>query len=156
VPSENTYGSDLRPEFIELGYGLFKDKGKIKTTFLPANVFDDDTPLTQIYGQISIVYTGSFFHLFNYEEQVVGRHIGNENPGDYNKPGYSGERGRFRHNPQTWTELWDEVGEATGTQWKVEAELQPRGSVFKEAENKLFHNRRGAGARRLKFVVRRV
>jgi len=174
VPSENTYGSDLRPEFIELGFDLFKDKGKIKTTFLPANVFDDDSPLTQIYGQISIVYTGSFFHLFKYEEQfdvakrvvqllkpepgslVVGRQIGNENFGEYNTPGYSGEKGRFRHNPKTWTELWDEVGEATGTQWKVEAEFEPRGSGFKEDENKLFHQRREEGARRLRFVVRRV
>jgi hypothetical protein len=160
---------------MELGYDLFKDKGKIKTTFLPANVFDDDSPLTQIYGQMSIVYTGSFFHLFNYEEQfdvakriiqllkpepgtmIVGRQVGNINAGDYSASGYSGEKGRFRHNPTTWTEFWDEVGEATGTEWKVEAELDPFGKGFGEdMEAKLMERRREEGARRMRFVVTRI
>ncbi|QDS74521.1 hypothetical protein FKW77_007383 [Venturia effusa] len=172
VPSENTYGSDLRQEFIDLGYDLFQDKGKIKTTFLAANVFDNDSPLQQIYGQMSIVYTGSFFHLFDYKEQIdaatrvvqlltpekgtmiVGRQVGNVNAGDFNTEGYSGEKGRFRHNPTTWTEFWDEVGEATGTSWKVDAEWD--NIAFESSEKKLTALRLENGARRMRFVVTRV
>jgi len=174
VPSENCYGSDLRAEFLELGYELFKDKGKIKSTFIPANVFEYDSPLMQIYGQMSVVYTGSFFHLFDWDQQfeiakrvvqllkpesgvmVIGRQMGNDSPGDYNKSGYPGERGRFRHNAKTWAELWDEVGEATGTQWKVDAILDPLGVGMGKSEEKLSEIRSEKGARRLRFVIRRV
>lgn len=177
MPSENTYGSDLRQEFIDLGYELFKDKGKLKTTFLAANVFDDDSPLTHIYGQMSIVYTGSFFHLFNYEEQfaaakrvvqlltpakgamIVGRQVGNANAGEYTAEGFPGERDRIRHNPKSWTAFWNEVGEATGTKWKVEVELDPDGIGFGRsgsAEEKLTKLRNEDGARRMRFVITRV
>lgn len=157
-----------------MGYELFKDKGKIKTTFLAADVFEDDSPLTQIYGQISIVYTGSFFHLFNYEEQfdaakrviqlltpakgnmILGRHVGNVNGGNFNAEGFPGEKSRFRHNPESWTEFWDKVGEATGSKWKVEAELDPYGTGFGGSEGKLSALRSEEGARRMRFVVTRV
>lgn len=177
VPSENTYGSDLEQEFIDLGYDLFKDKGKIKTTFLAANVFDDDSSLTQIYGQMSIVYTGSFFHLFGHEEQfdaakrvvqlltpakgtmIVGRQVGTANVGDGDAEGFLGEKGRFRHNPKTWTRFWDEVGEATGTKWKVEAELDPFGIGYGGSDSdptwELTKNSMEE-ARRMRFVVTRV
>jgi len=175
VPSENCYGSDLRPEFIELGYELFKDREKLKATFLPADIFDDESPLTQIYSQMSIVYTGSFFHLFDRNEQidvakrvvqllkpepgsmVIGRQVGNINPREYSRSGYAGEKGRFRHDPKSWQDLWDKVGETTGTKWEVEAELDPFGVGFGEMTEKKLTERRGEeGARRLKFVVRRV
>ncbi|KAE9965456.1 hypothetical protein EG328_009650 [Venturia inaequalis] len=177
VPLENTYGSDLEQEFIDLGYDLFQDKGKIKTTFLAANVFDDDSSLTQIYGQMSIVYTGSFFHLFGHEEQfdaakrvvqlltpakgtmIVGRQVGTADVGDGDAEGFLGEKGRFRYNPKTWTRFWDEVGEATGTKWKVEAELDPFGIGYGGSDSdptwELTKNSMEE-ARRMRFVVTRV
>lgn len=123
---------------------------------------------------MSIVYTGSFFHLFNHEEQfdvakrvvqlltpekgtmIVGRQVGNTNAGEFNAEGFPGEKRRFRHNPKTWTEFWDEVGEATGTKWKVEAELDPYGIGFGGSEGKLTALRNEDGARRMRFVVTRV
>ena len=30
----------------------------------------------------------------------------------------------FRHNEDSWRELWQDVGRETGTQWKVESSLK--------------------------------
>ncbi|KIW06864.1 uncharacterized protein PV09_02540 [Verruconis gallopava] len=173
---ENCYGSDLRQEFIDLGFDLFQDRDRqgSKINWLVGNIFDDDSSLSSIKNQISIIYTGSFFHLFNWEEQfdiakrvvsllkpepgvlICGRQVGNENPGLYTSSGYTGERQRYRHNIKSWTEFWDEVGEATGTNWKVDAELNPFGGGFGSSEQKLVNFRREDGAKILKFVIRRV
>lgn len=177
APAENLHGSDLRQEFVDLGYDLFKDKGGEgrKISWHVADVFDDNAPeWSSIQGKISIVYTGSFFHLFDREQQiavakrivsllknepdvlVIGRQVGNINPGLFSRSGYEGERHRFRHNEQSWTELWDEVGAATGTKWDVKAELDLLGIGLGEVEGKLSELRLERGARRLRFVVRRL
>jgi SAM-dependent methyltransferase len=63
APTENMYGCDLQPDFINLGYSLFRDREKLKTKFLVADIFDSQSALTEIKGQIDMVYAGSFFHL---------------------------------------------------------------------------------------------
>jgi hypothetical protein len=176
APAENCYGSDLRQEFVDLGYDLFQDRTKegSKINFLVANIFDDDSSLNQLDGRISVVYTGSFFHLFTWDEQfdvakrivsilkpepgviLCGRQVGNETPGNYASSVYEGERQRYRHDVKSWTDFWDEVGEATNTRWEVDAVLDPFGIGFGEIEQKLTDARREKGARRLRFVVRRV
>lgn len=145
----------------------------MKTKFIAADVFDGESPLKELTDQISIVYTGSFFHLFDYEQQlqvaqrivrllkpepgstVIGRQMGNEKAGLYGSSGYSGEKQRFRHNAQSWEELWDKVGELTGTKWKTEAYLEEDGKGFGVMEKILTLRRNESGARRLRFVVRR-
>src|ERR1700761_9762694 len=69
--AENLYGSDLRQEFLELGYKLFNDRATLKSKFIAADVFDPSSGLLQLKGQLSIVYAGAFFHLFVYDEQVA-------------------------------------------------------------------------------------
>jgi hypothetical protein len=176
VPAEYTYGSDLRREFVDLGYDLFQDRDREgeKINFLTANIFDDDSSLNELNGKISIVYTGSFFHLFNWSEQfdvakrivtilkpepgvlLCGRQVGNTSPGEYAAGGYGGEKSRYRHDPKSWADFWDEVGEATNTKWKVDAVLDPFGVGFGDIEKTLTLARGEGGARRLRFVVRRV
>jgi hypothetical protein len=159
---------------MALGYDLFNDKDKLKTKFIAADVFDDKSPLTELYGQFSIVYTGSFFHLFYYEEQltvakrvvrllkpeagstVIGRQMGNVQSGEHVQSGYEGEKPRFRHNAESWAELWDKVGEATGTKWKTNAYMEGHNVGFGEMEKKLTERRKEDGARRMRFVVRRL
>jgi len=174
VPASNCYGSDLRPEFIDLGYDLFQDRERAGITFLPGDVFDPKSDIARLNGSISIIYTGAFFHLFSRPEQlaiatrivsllkaesnvmVIGRQVGNTNPGNYTESGYEGEKERYRHSDKSWAELWDEVGEKTGTKWKTEAEIDEFGIGMGEMEKKLTERRKEGGARRLKFVVRRV
>lgn len=140
APSEKLYGSDLREDFFKLGYDLFKDGETLKTKFIAADIFDSESGLKQINGEIDIIYAGSFLHLFDYQKQeaicvrivkllrqkpgslLVGRQVGHEEAGaKAHRTNPDGEM--FRHNVQSFKEMWEEVGKKTGTKWKVDASL---------------------------------
>lgn len=146
APSANTYGSDLYGGFFPVGYELFGDRDRLQTTFIAADIFDDNSELvTKLRGKMDIIYAGDFFHLFSLEQQetvaarivqllaakpgslLVGRHSGAETPAETTRGGGSGGdvRKHFNHNPESWKQLWDRIGERTGTKWTVEAKLVP-------------------------------
>lgn len=140
APSENTYGSDLEKNFMEIGYDLFLDKSTLKTTFIAADIFDEDSDLKQIAGGIDIIHAASFLHLFDEEGQYkacenivkllknkpgslfIGRQIGNLEAGVH-VGSIDSSKKRYRHNPRSFEQMWKSVGEKTGTKWKVEARL---------------------------------
>lgn len=143
APSENIYGAELRQEFIDLGYDLFRDRDTLKSKFLIGDVFDDsdESEFKQIEGGIDIIYAASFFHLFNWDDQVrvaelvvrllrpvtgsivFGRQRGNVNPAEYEH--MTNQRGTmFRHNQDSWKKMWQQVGKSTGTQWDVNVTLE--------------------------------
>ena len=71
APSQNLYGSDLRPEFLELGLDLFMDRPTIKSRFIDADVLDDKSALvTQLTGELNIVYISLFLHVFDFDTQI--------------------------------------------------------------------------------------
>jgi hypothetical protein len=152
APSANMYGCDLRAEYFELGYELFRDAGTFGATFLAADVFSDDSPLTAtLAGKMDMVYTGSFFHLFDHTQQaqvakrvvqllapragslLVGRQVGNVRAGEYVVKGRKGDYSRYRHDAESWRAMWAKVGVETGTRWEVGATMEEwgdwRGSV---------------------------
>ena len=170
APSENCFGSDLRSDFMAMGYDLFLDKDTLKTEFIGADVFDPSSGLKRLDGQMDIIHTAAFFHLFSMEEQktvarrviqllkpqkgslLVGRQVGNvkgqEVPHRSNPNSHM-----FRHDVSTWKKMWKDIAEETGTQWDVQAELLdwpglPGGSGPAEWQNQ--------GVRRLTFSVRRM
>lgn len=184
APAANTYGSDLHEGFFSVGYDLFQDspsaesdgtgKRRLDTTFIAADVFDDQSRLVgQLAGKMDIVYTGAFFHLFTLAEQekiaarvvqllvpragslLVGRQSGigsAETAGE--EEDYSGP---FRHNVQSWRELWDRVGRATGTTWVVQADVgSPEYSLAGVAEGKSTAMQRKITGPGLRYVIRRV
>ena len=180
APSTNTYGSDLWEGLMEVGYELFRDRERLQTTFIAADVFDDASALVgALAGRVDIVYTGAFFHLFGLEEQeraamrvvqllaprsgslVVGRQSGSEEAGEFSSSRAGDKRGggrkHFRHNPQSWKELWDRVGEKTGTKWEVEADVRTREyTLAAELEGKSEAIRQKMTGKGLRFVVRRL
>ncbi|KAK6336076.1 hypothetical protein TWF696_001645 [Orbilia brochopaga] len=152
VPSENLYGADLRPTFIELSYDLFQDRDTLKSTFFHGNIFDlssfrevggdqsDPLPFKDITGQIDIISARSFLHVFGVEDEfkaacqmarilssskgsmIIGRQVGSTEPGSC----YISLRRRepvFRHDPETWKAFWARVGEETNTQWDVQSRM---------------------------------
>ncbi|KAF3171409.1 hypothetical protein TWF225_010582 [Orbilia oligospora] len=151
IPSENLYGADLQSGFIDLSYDLFKDGHTLKSTFFEGDIFDFSTfkPIRgeisnpnlfqKIKGDIDIISARSFLHLFNPEREfkaacqivailkdspgsiIMGRQVGSFTPGMESIS--LGRREVFRHDPQTWEELWNRVGEATDTKWDVQAKL---------------------------------
>jgi SAM-dependent methyltransferase len=141
VPSKNLFGSDLREEFWEIGYELFKDRETLGSTFFAGDVFDESehSSLRELDEKVDIVYAGSFFHLFSWEQQVqvakrivrllkpvkgsmiVGRQAGRKVGGMV--PSRSRLVGSmWRHDAESWKKLWRGVGWETGTDWEVKAE----------------------------------
>lgn len=175
APSINTYGSDLWGGFLSMGYELFKDKGRLQTTFIAADIFDDNSPLAKLSGQMNIIYVGDFLHLFNLEEQedisiriahllapqpgslIIGRQSGSETAGEYSRLGDTSGRRHFQHNPQSWKQLWQRVGDKTGSRWSADVDLCPE-FKFKPlvAEDKSNEVQRLMNAKGLRFIIRRL
>ncbi|KAH8687237.1 methyltransferase domain-containing protein [Tricladium varicosporioides] len=142
VPSSQLYGADLRPEFFDLGYELFRDRNTLETNFLAADVFDDSpgNRLNNIHGKMDIVYIGSFLHLFSWDDQIkaaikinsllkqkkgdliVGRQMGARESRTR-----EGERKAWRHDKESFERMWEEIGEQTGAKWKVEVRVEEIG-----------------------------
>lgn len=138
APSEYLYGSDIKPEFFDLGYKLFCDKETLKSTFIAADIFDTSSNLKSLDDKIDIVYIGAFLHLFNYEEQatvckrlvtllrakpgsvIVGSQVGHLKPGERVHEANKSQK-MWSHNAKSFSEMWDEVGLATNSKWRVEA-----------------------------------
>ncbi len=138
----NLFGTDLRQEFIDLGYELFKDEDSFGAKFIAGNILDpDDKGLDVFNGKLDIIHAASFFHLFSWDDQVkvgerliqffkpdakeptlLGRQVGNHSP-----PPRTGEQGegsrRYHHNVDSFQALWDVIGKNTGTTWKVTGEV---------------------------------
>ncbi|SLM36092.1 S-adenosyl-L-methionine-dependent methyltransferase-like [Lasallia pustulata] len=169
APSENTWGADLCADFIDLGYDLFLDRETLKTKFLTANIMDPQSALKQLDGQIDIVYAGSFFHLFGWDDQVkvakrvvqllkprngslvLGRQVGNVRAGEY--PRTSAKGLMWRHDGASLARMWKEVGLATGTKWNVDATLHEVTGFGGLKSGKEWHDE---NTRMLRFEVQRV
>lgn len=163
VPSENLHGLDIEEGFIKLSYDLFRDHDTFKSRFLVEDMFLADggktsheatpstneaptsphavVPLASINNRMSIIAANSFFHLYNYSDQlklakrvvqllspdrgslILGRQIGSSVPGEYtavNNKGtrYSHDVASFRH---FWWQVAKEIGH--GCSFRVEATL---------------------------------
>ncbi|KAI9792719.1 MAG: hypothetical protein M1816_001818 [Peltula sp. TS41687] len=142
APAERIYGSDLRGEFIEIGYDLFRDGDRRRANFFAADVFDRDQPdLKRLEGTVDIIHAASFIHLFDYQGQidvckrlvqilrpvkdvlVVGRQTGHLHPGEY-KHNAAVTGTMFRHDDKSFVEMWKRVGVETGTSWRVDIHLR--------------------------------
>ncbi|KZM22095.1 hypothetical protein ST47_g6788 [Ascochyta rabiei] len=149
APSENTYASDLKGQFWDIGYDLFLDKSSLKATFIEADVFDEESGLQQLAGKLDIVHAASFFHLFDWDGQVaaakkivgllnpasdgliIGRQVGRSEAGDFTAQ-VEQTKSRYWHSPESWAKLWEQVGNETGTKWKVESEFDESVDVFRK------------------------
>lgn len=170
VPSENLFGADIHPEFVELGYDLFLDRDRLQATFLTADVFDPTSDLDELDELVDIVHAGSLFQLFNYEKQVeigkrvvkllkpvkgsfmIGQQVGSEDSGVLGGPDH-GEI-LYRHNEESWVELWDDVSEQTGVELDVFAHLEDSPRIFvKEGQPGEMWL---ADPKRLRFTVMRL
>lgn len=174
APSVNTYGSDLWGDFLSIGYELFKDKDRLQTTFIAADIFDDSSPLVQLTGKMNIIYVGDFFHLFTLEEQekaatrvaqllaaqpsslIIGRQSGSETAGEYSRAGEMSGKKHFGHNAQSWKELWERIGEKSGTRWLAEVDLCPEFKFKSIPKEKSSEVQRLMSAKGLKFTIRRL
>lgn len=82
-PARQTVGCDISPEFFDLGYKLWKDKGTCDIAFINDSIFEIPEPtvnqpapeelaptkLAQLVGRVKFLFTHSVFHLFNERKQ---------------------------------------------------------------------------------------
>jgi hypothetical protein len=148
---------------MSLGYDLFLDKDRFKARFIAADILDPDSELVkQLSNEISLMYTGNFFHLFSWADQIIaakrlvgllqprpgslifGRHVGHVVPGF--RPQRAGGT-KYQHNIASWAKLWEQVGLETGSKWSVDATL----TSMDDAAEAGFTE----GTSILKFIVRR-
>jgi SAM-dependent methyltransferase len=168
VPSEKLYGVDLHQGFLDVGYHLFRDRETLRSTLLAADIFDEENAaLKQIEGSIDIVHAGSFFHLFDWNQQVcaakrvvqllkpqkgsmlVGRQAGDVNAGEKSRPGKLGSR--YRHNAESWKKLWAQVARETGTQWGINVR-ELRDEEYFRNENVSYGDWNADSVRRIEFT----
>lgn len=163
IPTSNLYGSDLRPEFWDLGFDLFCDKDFFKAHFLAADIFAAESPLDTLDGSVDIIQASSFFHLFSRDDQlragakcmkllkqkqgsmIVGRQMGR--PDAANLGHVTTGNKAYWHDEESFHTLWKEIGDAAGLQLAVEMAFEdwrimnPQGEPLRE------------GSRRLKYTV---
>lgn len=132
------FGTDIQSRFVDIGYDLFQDQDGFGATFVVGDMLDpDDARLDQLSHKVTIIYAGSFFHLFNWTQQlyvgkrlvgflkrgtrnalIFGRQIGTSRAG----PSSFGSMSPYLHDKNSFQRLWDEVGFLTNTRWTVEME----------------------------------
>ncbi|PHH86623.1 hypothetical protein CDD83_9978 [Cordyceps sp. RAO-2017] len=139
VQGSRLIGTDVQPEFIDIGYDLFQDRHYLGASFVVGDMVDpDDTRLDKLRGKVTIIYASSFFHLFTWTQQlyigkrlvsflkphirnalIYGRQVGTTRPGESS----AGMASAYLHDRDSFQRLWDEIGRLTKTRWKVEMEV---------------------------------
>ncbi|PON28818.1 hypothetical protein TGAM01_v201926 [Trichoderma gamsii] len=165
-PASNLIGTDLQQGFIDLGYELFKDRDSFSARFIAGDLLKPEDPnLDSIDGKVDIIHAAALFHLFDWDDQVtlgsrlvkffkpdanamlVGRQVGTLYPTKRGTQKDQDISGWYRHNLETWQQLWDEIGDKTGTQWRVRGTLQ-------EMQSRTTGNDLGRAS--LNFVIAKV
>jgi SAM-dependent methyltransferase len=140
APGENLYGSDVQQGFLDIGYKLFRDQSSLKAHFFAADVYDESNPgFKEIEGKLEIIWASAFLHLFSWEGQVkaikrmisllkkeknvvvAGRNLGHVKPGPISHA-HAPQKTMYRHDAESFKELWRKAGEETGSNWDVSVE----------------------------------
>lgn len=140
APGSQLAGVELEAEYIELGYGLFLDRGRFECHFVVGDVFDH-IAMKNLHGKFDFVHAASFLHLWAWDGQIdagsqlvqflkdkagtviLGRQVGNSTPGEYPQP-VTANGVNYLHDTYTFEKMWNEIGERTKTKWKVEASMR--------------------------------
>lgn len=143
APAQNLYGLEVKQNFIDIGYDKFTDWKTLKVTFICADILSDSDAVDELEGKIDIIYASSVFHGFNWDKQLklatrcvkllrrkpgsllIGHHLGHIEPGHYplGLATDSGPCEAFGHNEASWQNMWDLVGQDTGSEWKCETKM---------------------------------
>lgn len=148
------FGADLVPEFIDIGYELFRDEDKFPKSehfIAPADVFDFSTESElskKCDGKVGILYSTAVFHLFDRDLQmkmanrclqlmakqagrvlICGSQGGNINAARRERGGSAS----FHHNAESWKIMWEEVVQTEP--WKDKVKTVDAGA---EMVNRIF------------------
>ena len=141
------YGFDYKPEYIELGFDLFRDKQTFQGCMVGGDMLaplvspqNADLKALSIEGAVDVINVVQVLHSWDYDDQlkaavnlvafsrpkpgslIAGDQMGSVKAGSYPMPSEGGSH--YRHNVESFQAFWKEVGERTKTRWDVEAALE--------------------------------
>ena len=142
IPSGQLYAFDLEPEFVDMGYELFRDRNKLNATFTSGDLMADPNSsagrnLKDFDGKMDIVYVSSVLHIWGWNNMmtaskrligltrnspgsmVVGKQMGSLDAGEYPMPVAEGKN--YRHNLASMERFWHDLGKETNTEWDLSA-----------------------------------
>ncbi|KAF7866980.1 uncharacterized protein EAF02_009766 [Botrytis sinoallii] len=120
----------------EVGYNLFRDRDQFSAQFVEAGIVSESKVLAPLRGQVDIIAVTQVIHQWDWEGQVkaakqlirftkgpgsmiVGNQIGNPKAQEVTLKSLVVPM--WRHNPESFAKLWDQVGQETGTRWETQA-----------------------------------
>ena len=153
---------------------MFRDRDTFSATFIEADILHPNKELLAMDGGMDVINITLVLHQWDWAGQiavarnlvglsrghgtlVVGFQVGSSGPNKiapHSEESPLGTREVFWHSPDTFAQLWAEVGNATGTKWEVQAELWTwEETGWNKAELRRYM---GDCVRILQFVVSRV
>lgn len=166
APTNNMFASDIIPDFWNLSYDLYQDKGTMKANFTVADILDAETT---IKGKADVVLISLFLHIWNWDEQlevaktivsltkpgalIVAHQVGSLTSEEYQLKFRGNVAGvMYLHNVETTEKMWKQIGEETGVKFSVEASICSLTDWMLPEDCNVFGDK-GVG---LQYVVRRL
>ncbi|KAI0437929.1 hypothetical protein F4803DRAFT_536854 [Xylaria telfairii] len=140
APSKNLYGVDIINTF-DIGYEFFRDRDTFGGHFIEADFINSSASpeLTALKNKVDILIVSQVLHQWSWINQfnaakilveftkpgtwVVGNQVGNVVPQAVSNPGMPTPI--YRHSPDSFIKMWEEVGTTTATQFETWATLRP-------------------------------
>lgn len=160
VALENLYGTDLFPEFENVGYELFRDSETFQGHFIAADLLDaaPDNALTKTEGTWDVVNIFKLLHLFDWETQVlacrrllqllnrkpgnmiIGAQLGSAKPGELAiKPPFVAEGQKktvYMHDRESFTDMWTQVMKDQGVELSIQVHPDEREEKVSSDDNR--------------------
>lgn len=173
VQPSQVYGAELRGDYVDLGYELFRDAATLpRDHFVTADVLDEGPgnglERFEKEGGVDVLHLGMILHVFSTAEQkrvcvragtkllrpkkgslIVGQAVAHvDGPRAFET--WPGKK-NVRHNVESFKKLWSEIEQETGLKFDVRAELDLGLSIMDG--KRLWDDE---GSRRLIFEVERL
>ena len=166
APSDNLYAVDIVSHW-EVGYEFFRDADKFRAEFMETDILNPNEKLKSLTGKIDIISVTNVLHQWHWDDQVTaakqlslfsrpGTMVVGYQAGVLGGPMTASEKPEYTtrlQNVESWKQMWDVVGESTGTEWKSEAKLRTWAECGYIPEETAYL---GDDSRMLQFVVTRT
>ncbi|TVY83564.1 Methyltransferase ausD [Lachnellula suecica] len=138
APSGDLYGVDIANHW-DVGFDMFRDRDKFDAHYIEADILNPNSYLEALEGKMDIIWVTYLLHQWTWEGQVLAarRLVALSRPGTIVvgfQVGFEVARHQaaselmkgacFGHDPISLTQMWEQVGEETGSKWKTEARFR--------------------------------
>ena len=135
TPSDHLYGVDIASHW-DVGFDMFRDRDKFSAHFIDADTLSDKSPqISELKGKVDIVSALQVTHQWDWDGQVTAAKIlstfikgpgsmivGNQiaGPVAQNVTLKPLQVPMWRHYPESFAKMWEQVGHETGTKWETQ------------------------------------